>query len=212
MAPVSGQEFSPTDKIYCGGTTARMGLFRTQRNWAAFFLRAALAAVFIPHGLDKLIVFEPLGYLGPAAWEARLAEVIPGRYVQYEVIRYLGQAIAFVEVAAGLSFVLGFLVRLFAFPLLCSIGLQLALFSAGNGYWIDHKMDGVLAPGFEYHMVLLLGCLGLLYSGGGSASLDKLIAGDPDYVDYDDEYDDDYEEEYYEPPPPPRRRGRRYVE
>ena len=52
-----------------------MGLFRTNRNWAAFYCRLAIAIIFIPHGMDKLVRYEPLGWegqIGRASWRGRV--------------------------------------------------------------------------------------------------------------------------------------------
>jgi putative oxidoreductase len=94
--------------------------------------------------------------------------------------------------------VFGLLVRAAMIPLLVNLGAAIALVTAKNGFWFNHRLDGIPAPGFEYHMVLILVCLGLLFSGAGSFSLDKLIGGDSDEDYY---YEDEYEDE--EPAPGP---------
>lgn len=167
-----------------------MGLFRTHRNWAALFCRIIIAAVFIPHGLDKLVEFEPLGWRGPLEWADTVGELLPSRYVPEKYVTIAAQASAWAEVVAGTSCVLGLLVRLCVLPLMVNIAMAIVLVHGKNGFWSDHTLDGVLAPGFEYSMVLLLVCLGLFFSGAGSLSLDKLIAGEPDY-----EYEEDIEYE-----------------
>lgn len=166
-----------------------MGLFRTHRNWAALFCRIAIAAIFIPHGLDKLVEFEPLGWGGPVEWQAAVDHLLPPKFVpdQYRII--LAQASAWTEFVAGVACVLGLLVRLCVLPLIVDILVAIVLVHATNGFWINHKIDGVIAPGFEYNLVLLLICIGLFFSGAGSLSLDKLIGGESDEEEYEEDMD-----------------------
>lgn len=170
-----------------------MALLKTHRNTAALFCRMALAAVFLPHGLDKLVRFEPLGWAGPEAWLQQFSMLVTATWIPEPWKVTLAQAVGWVEVTAGVSCVLGLLVRLAVVPLLIDLAGAIILVSGKNGYWIDHTIDGIPAPGFEYHLVLILVALGLFFSGAGSFSLDKLIAGDED-----DEYDYLDEEELYE--------------
>ncbi|MBX7244670.1 MAG: DoxX family protein [Candidatus Sumerlaeaceae bacterium] len=178
-----------------------MGLFRTHRNWAAFFCRVALAAVFIPHGLDKLVKFDPLGWSGPEEWNLIVLGLmkfpwIPEQYQQY--LHYASQVSAWTEAVGGGLCVVGLLIRLAMIPMIINMAVGIALVHARNGYWSNHTLDGVLAPGFEYPMVLILIMVGLFFSGAGSMSIDKLVASEPDYHDYEfeDEYEDDYEPDY----------------
>ena len=174
-----------------------MGLFRTNRNYAALFCRIALAAVFIPHGMDKLMEYEMLGWRGPEFWAAHLADLIPGDMVTPQYKLLLSQIAAWAEVVAGGAMVLGLLVRVAVIPLIIDMSVAIALVHARNGYWITHTLNGAPAPGFEYCMVLILISMGLFFSGAGSLSLDKFIGGDDE-----DEY---IEYEYIEEVEPPAR-------
>lgn len=169
-----------------------MGLFRTRRNWAAFFCRVAIAAVFIPHGLDKLIRFEPLGWEGPEAWSLAISSMLNMNVINPQYKVYAAQASAWVELLAGVACALGLLVRLAVLPLIADMVVAIALVHARNGFWLNHTINGVLAPGFEYCMFIILVCLGLFFSGAGSFSLDKLVAGDPEGHEYEEEFE--YEE------------------
>jgi putative oxidoreductase len=172
-----------------------MGLFRTHRNWAALFCRIAIAAVFIPHGMDKLMVFPPFGWEGAEVWAGKVIKLVDTKLVPEEYIRLAAQASAWAEVIAGASCVLGFLVRLAVIPLMIDMGVAILLIHGRNGFWIQHQPGA----GFEYNMVLILMCLGLFFSGAGSISVDKLVDGEPEYEYYDE--DDDIDE----PAPGPAR-------
>ncbi len=167
-----------------------MGLFRTRRNWAALFCRIAIAAVFIPHGMDKLIRFEPLGWAGPEVWASAVTSLLSTELIPPDYKLILAQVSAWVEVVAGASCVLGLLVRLTVIPLIFDMVIAVVLVHVKNGFWIQHKLDGVAAPGFEYNLVLVLVCLGLLCSGAGSLSLDKLVAGEEHEYEGDVEYEE----------------------
>lgn len=176
-----------------------MGLFRTHRNWAALFCRIVLAAVFIPHGLDKLVEFEPLGWRGPIEWGDAVKAMIGSlpvvpKYIpeQYQLI--LAQVSAWTEVVVGASCVLGLLVRLCVIPLIIDMFVAILLVHGKNGFWFNHKVDGIIQPGFEYNMVLILISFGLLFSGAGSLSLDKLIGGESDFEEYEEDIEYDEEE------------------
>jgi putative oxidoreductase len=172
----------------CLGDTP-MSLFRTHRNWAALFCRIVIAAVFIPHGLDKLLVFEPFGWTGPETWAKSVCALIKTEAIPMEYKLIMAQASAWAEVVAGVSCLIGFLVRLTVLPLIIDMGVAIMLIHGRNGFWIQHQPGA----GFEYNMVLILVCLGLFFSGAGSISLDKLISSEPDYYDHygdDDEYDE----------------------
>jgi putative oxidoreductase len=160
-----------------------MAILRTHRNTAALFCRIALASVFLPHGLDKLVRFEPLGWAGPEAWANQFMSLVNVTWVPEAWKLTMAQSIAWIEVIAAVSCILGLLVRVAMVPLILDIAGSIILVSGKNGFWIDHTVDGVPALGFEYHLVLILIALGLFFSGAGSFSLDKLMAGE-DYEEY----------------------------
>jgi putative oxidoreductase len=174
-----------------------MGLFRTHRNWIAFFCRIAIAAIFIPHGLDKLVRFEPLGWEGPESWNHAVSSLLNINVVPEQYKIWAAQISAWTELVVGISCVLGLLVRIAMIPLILDMVGAIILVHGKHGFWINHTMNGIPAPGFEYNLFIIIVCLGLLISGAGSLSLDKLVAGDPE-----SEYEEELE---YEEVPPARR-------
>lgn len=167
-----------------------MGLLRTHRNWAALFIRIALAAICIPHGLDKLIKFAPLGYAGPDAWYSTLSSLL-GDLVTSDVKRYLAITSAYAELVCGISCVLGLLVRICVIPFIFNTFVAIVLVTGKNGFWVNNVVDGKAVVGFEYNLVLIIIAFGLMFSGAGTFSLDKLVAGeDEHYYDAAVEYDD----------------------
>ena len=171
-----------------------MGLFRTNRNWAAFYCRLAIAIIIIPHGMDKLVRYEPLGWEGPEVWAQTCARLLDFAFIPEAYRPILAQVSAWIEVVAAASCVLGLLVRLCVIPLILNMAAAIALVHWKSGFWINHTLNGVPAPGFEYALVIIVICTGLLASGAGSISIDKLVGGEPDYY-YEEEYEYDYDYE-----------------
>ena len=174
-----------------------MGLFHTNRNWAAFFCRVIIAAIFIPHGMDKLMRLDMFGWEGPEVWAATCTRLLDFAFIPMAYRPILAQISAWIEIVAAASCVLGLLVRLCIIPLMLNMAGAIALIHWSNGFWSNHTLNGIPAPGFEYPLVIILVCLGLFFSGAGSLSIDKLVAGDPDF-EYEEEYEYDYD---YEPAP-----------
>jgi len=186
-----------------------MGLFRTHRNYAALFIRIALAAVFLPHGLDKLIAYAPFGWEGPQVWEEHVRAMLNFPLIPEPYKPILAQVSAWTEVGAAVACILGLLVRVAVLPLIGNMAVAIALVHWKNGYWINHTLNGVPAPGFEYCMVIILMCLGLFFSGAGSLSIDKLVAGEPDYESWEEDEYHDYAEDEWDEEPEPRQAPRR---
>ena len=177
-----------------GGVTGIMGLFRTDRNWAAFYCRLAIAIIFIPHGMDKLVKYAPFGWEGPQAWAETCSRLLNYSFIPVAYRPVLAQISAWVEVVAAVSCILGLLVRLCIIPLIVNMVVAIAAVQWRNGFWINHTLNGVPAPGFEYQIIIIVICLAILASGAGSLSIDKLVGGEPDYYAEEEyEYDYDYE-------------------
>lgn len=174
-----------------------MPIIKTRHNWAAFFCRVIIAIVFIPHGLDKLVLFEPFGWRGPTEWATTVATLIDSHFADvpdnYKLL--IAQISAWAEVVAGASCVLGLLVRICVTPLLADMAIAILFVHWPNGYWSNHTINHVPAPGFEYNIVLMLVCLALMASGAGSLSLDGLISGGTreEYIEHPDDLYHDYE-------------------
>ena len=79
-----------------------MPIIKTKSNWAAFFCRVIITMVFLPHGLDKLILFEPLGWRGPGEWIASVSALLDAHFadVPESYKLFLAQASAWAEVVA----------------------------------------------------------------------------------------------------------------
>lgn len=131
-------------------------------------LRLALAAVFFPHGAQKVLGWfgghglaatydmftQKMGIPGPLVWMVFAAE-------------FLGPI--------GLFF--GFLTRVAAFGIFCVMAAAAWLVHAQVGFFMN--WEGGMpagAEGFEFHLLALALCLAVMARGGGAFSIDGAIA------------------------------------
>lgn len=136
-------------------------------NWTALIARLAIAVTIFPHGAQKL-----LGWFGGYGFSGTMN---------------------FFTGAAGLPWIIGFLVILFEFfgPLFLILGLYTriaalaiianfigVLFSSiiHNGFFMNWSMTGNKGEGVEYFILLFGLALISLIAGGGKASVDGAIA------------------------------------
>lgn len=131
-------------------TTAR------QRDIALTILRLVVGVIFVAHGSQKLFTF---GLAGTADAFAQGGIPLAG---------VIGPFVAFLEFTGGLALIFGLLTRLAAF------GLGLTMVGA---IIFVHLQSGFFLPdGFEFALSVLGGSAALSVMGGGSFSLDALIA------------------------------------
>ncbi len=174
-----------------------MPLFLTHRNWASLASRLALGALLIPSGLDKLMVNSTFGWRGPEQWEVAFARIAApiSRFFAPDQMDILAQSVAWGEVICGALILIGFFTRPAVIPVICLALWQAAITKPFN-YWGADGSTGLISvsPLAGLMVIVILG-LGLLSSGGGSLSLDKLIASEPEIEDYEYEWED--EDDYY---------------
>jgi putative oxidoreductase len=122
------------------------------RTFAPLLLRAALAAVFIYHGLEKV---RPEAQYGLHWFEDKQPQAVQA-------------LVAWGELLGGVAVALGILTRYAA--------LGLILIMAGAIWTVTGpKGFGVTAGGYEYNFVIILVCAALAILGPGTFSLDRVI-------------------------------------
>ncbi len=138
-------------------------LIATSSTWFTIPIRAALAAVMIAHGLQKV-----LGAYGGPGLKAFTSATTPFNFMKPAWL-WLGAA-ALSELVGGVLVGLGFLTRVGAFFIACT------MLTAVIGV---HWPNGLFSPnkGYEYPMSLMAMALALLISGGGQASIDRGLSG-----------------------------------
>ena len=132
----------------------------TTASWTPLPLRLALAAIFIGHGAQK--VFGSFGGPGFAKFTS-----FPAPFPFMRPAWLWMAAAALAELIGGALLLFGFLTRVGAFLIACTM-----LTAIIGVHW--PAFFG--ASGIEYPLSLLAACLALLISGGGMASVDRKLS------------------------------------
>lgn len=135
-------------------------LFQTNdMDYASLILRLGLAAVILPHGLQKSI-----GAFGGPGFDGAMA-FLTGMSVP-SVVAFL---VILAESLGALGVLFGFLTRFCA----ASIGIvmlgAIALVHGGNGFFAG-------GGGYEFHLALVAMSIVLTMNGGGAWSIDGFLA------------------------------------
>lgn len=136
-------------------------IIATQNSFSPLALRVPLGIIFAAHGAQKLFGwFGGYGLEGTGQWMASIG-LEPGVLMA----ALSGSA----EFFGGVFLLLGLLTRPTA--LVLAVTMLVAIFSVhiSHGLFMSNN-------GYEFALALLAGVVSLLISGGGRASLDKVIA------------------------------------
>ena len=120
-------------------------------------LRLGLAFIFVTSGLQKITG-------SGNGWGASWISNSTGYYIQ-PLAAPVQLAVAWSELAGGVALGLGLLTRLAA--------LGIAGIMAGTIYWLTGAQG--FKGGWDYNFAVIIMCLALVISGGGSLALDQLI-------------------------------------
>ncbi len=142
-------------------------LFRTTDSMAPCFARIALGIVFFPHGAQKVLGwFGGPGYAATMETFATKLHFLPILVVLLMATEFLG----------SLFLIAGFMTRVWAF----GIGVAMSICAYGNhlqhGFFMNW-FGTQKGEGFEFHILAVGLALSLMVSGGGKASLDRMIGG-----------------------------------
>lgn len=136
-------------------------IIATSSSWTPVPLRLAMAAIFIAHGAGKVLG----SWAGPGL--AKFTSYPPPFPFMRPGWLWMGAA-AFAELVGGALLLFGFLTRVGAFLIACTM-----LVAVVGVHW----KGGFFAPGgIEYPLTCLAICLALLVSGGGMASVDRSLS------------------------------------
>ena len=140
-------------------------LLRTNDDVVGLVLRLALGIVIFPHGAQKM-----LGWFGGPGFA--------GTFGMFEQFFGLPAVVTFLVILAeffgSLGLILGFLTRVAA------VGVGLVMLGA---VWLVHRHVGFFmnwtgaqgGEGFEFHILAVGIALALLLTGGGRASVDRVL-------------------------------------
>lgn len=134
-------------------------------SWSLLFVRLALGAVILPHGMQKA-----LGSFGGYGFEATL-----GFFQSSGMPLLLGVLVILAEFVGSLGVILGLGTRFMAFSIFLTLGG--AMFIGGhvqNGFFMNW-FGNQPGEGMEYFILVLGSALALVFGGGGKWSVDGLF-------------------------------------
>jgi putative oxidoreductase len=138
-------------------------IIATSSTWFALPIRLALAAVMMAHGAQKV-----LGSFNGPGFKAFITGSTPFGFMRPAWF-WLGAA-ALSELVGGLVIAVGFLTRVGAFFIACTMLTAVIGVHLTSGFFAANR-------GYEYPLSLLAMALALLISGGGQASVDRALSG-----------------------------------
>lgn len=138
-------------------------LMTTPATWITVPIRLGLAATMIAHG-SQLV----LGAFGGPGFKAFIAGNTPFSFMRPAWL-WLGAA-ALSELAGGFLVGIGFLTRVGAFFIACTMLTAVVGVHWPAGFFLSNR-------GYEYPLALLAMALSLLIGGGGQASVDRIVGG-----------------------------------
>ena len=144
------------------------GLLHTQADWAGLILRLVLALVIFPHGAQKALGwFGGYGYAGTMQFFTKTVGLPTP-------VAFLGIMAEFV---GPIALVAGFGTRLAALLIAAVMIGAILKVHRGTGFFMNwsgqHKAG---QEGYEYHLLVIAIAAALLVIGGGTFSIDGLLA------------------------------------
>ncbi len=141
-------------------------LFKTNDEVAPLVLRLVLAAVFIPHGCQKM-----LGLFGGHGFSATMQMFTENMHIP-AVLAFL---VICTEFFGPMLLVLGFLSRLASLAIFILMSVAVATIHVHNGFFMNWSGQQK-GEGFEYHLLVMAITVALMIAGSGKWSLDRLIS------------------------------------
>ena len=140
-------------------------LLQTAFSLVALIVRFALGVVMFPHGAQKV-----LGWFGGVGFKVTLTQFHQemGISVSFALLAMAA------EFLGSIGLIVGFLTRIAAFGLACTITVAALTVHWQFGFflnWFGEKKGN----GIEYHILALGMALSLIVSGSGMLSLDRFI-------------------------------------
>lgn len=144
-------------------------LLGTSDSFVDMMLRIALAAVFFPHGAQKV-----LGWFGGHGLAGTM-----GFFTEKMGIPAVFAALAIAaEFLGSLGLFVGFLTRIAAFGIFCVMGTAIWMVHAKVGFfmnWAGQYPAG--KEGFEFHLLAMALAFSVMIRGAGLLSVDRALAG-----------------------------------
>lgn len=129
------------------------------------FLRVVLAAVILPHGLQKTV-----GWFGGYGFDATM-----GYFGTMGIPALFGFLAIAAESAGAIALLTGFATRIAAFGVGATITVAALMVHLQNGFFMNWSGQQK-GEGFEYHILLVAIAVVLTIGGAGRFSLDRLFS------------------------------------
>lgn len=141
-------------------------LLMTRDDIAPLIMRVMLGIVFFPHGAQKV-----LGWFGGYG----LAGTLNFFTHNMGVPLVFALLIMAAEFLGSLGLIVGLLTRVAAFGITCVMTGAIFLVHLPNGFFMNWsgKQGG---EGFEFHLLAIALAVALMITGGGKASLDRILS------------------------------------
>ena len=138
-------------------------LIATSATWFPLPIRLALGAVMFAHGAQKV-----LGSFGGSGFNEFISGNTPFSFMRPTWVWLAAAALS--ELVGGLLLIFGFLTRVGAFFIACTMLTAIVGVHWSGGFFASNR-------GYEYPLALLGMAIALMVSGGGQASIDKGLSG-----------------------------------
>lgn len=138
-------------------------IIATSATWFTVPVRLALAAVMIAHGAQKV-----LGTFNGSGFSKFIAGTVPFGFMRPAWFWLAAAALS--ELVGGLLVGIGFLTRVGAFFIACTMLTAVVGVHWSGGFFASNR-------GYEYPLSLLAMSIALLIAGGGQASVDRALTG-----------------------------------
>lgn len=138
-------------------------LLATRNDMALLILRLAMAAVFFPHGAQKM-----LGWFGGHGYEATMHGLTQNFPAVFALLAVLA------EFLGSIGLFLGLLTRIAAFGIAMNMAVAVLTVHVHNGFFMNWTGQQA-GEGFEFHLLAIGLALALIKAGGGRWSMDYEI-------------------------------------
>jgi putative oxidoreductase len=140
-------------------------LFHTSDNVLDTVLRLVLAAVYFPHGAQKV-----LGWFGGPGYSATMQHFTQGAHIP----AFFAFLAIVAEFAGAIGLCFGLLGRVAAFGIFCVMAVAIALVHGHNGFFMNWTANKH-GEGFEYHLLVIAIAVAIMIRGSGALSLDRVL-------------------------------------
>ena len=140
-------------------------VFFSDDNWAGLILRLTIGIIMLPHGAQKMFgLYGGYGFRLTMDYFTR----------QMNLPAVIAGLVILTELFGSICLIAGFASRLFVFLFLAIMAGAIIRINYKNGLFMNWT-GSQNGEGFEYHLLVIGICIGLLFTGGGKYSADGLI-------------------------------------